>query len=109
MGRAAGGAPALAWTDAANTPWNVPDATRGRPGRGNKAYGWRARRSGSSPRPPPWQRAAVLQALHLLLEKLFIHGHFSQLLLQPGDLQVSGVLGAFLQHRSSGAEKLFPP
>ena len=39
---------------------------------------------------------AVLHALDFSLEKLVIHGHFSQLLLEPGDFQVTGVLGAFL-------------
>jgi len=47
--------------------------------------------------------------LDLLLEELVIHGHFPQLLLQPGDLQVSGVLGAFFQFRLAGAEELVPP
>lgn len=33
--------------------------------------------------------------LDFLLEEFVIHGDFSRLLLQPGDLQVSGVLGRF--------------
>jgi hypothetical protein len=38
-----------------------------------------------------------------------IDWYLNQLLLQPDDFQVSGVLGAFLQRRASCAEKLFPP
>jgi len=47
--------------------------------------------------------------LDFFLEEFVIHGHFSQLLLQPDDLQVSGVLGALLQYRAAGAQELFPP
>jgi hypothetical protein len=73
-----------------------------RPGPGSRVFGWRARRSGSSSRPPPRYRAAVLQVLELLLEEFVIHGDFSQLLLQPGDLLIAGVPGAFFQDRLAG-------
>jgi hypothetical protein len=47
--------------------------------------------------------------LNLLLKELVIHGDLSQLLSQPGDLQISGVLGTLLQHGPSGSEEFFPP
>jgi hypothetical protein len=53
---------------------------------GIKLLRGKARWSGSFPKPSSWLRAAVYQMLNLLLEELVIHGDFSQLLLQPGDL-----------------------
>jgi hypothetical protein len=47
--------------------------------------------------------------LDFLLEELVIHGDFSQLLLQPGDFQISGVLGAFLQHCPASGQELLSP
>jgi hypothetical protein len=47
--------------------------------------------------------------LDLLLEEFVIHGDLPQLLPQPGDLLVSGVLGTFFQFRLAGPEKLVPP
>jgi hypothetical protein len=39
----------------------------------------------------------------------FFHGHFPQLLLEPGDFQVPAIVDGFFQGRLPGLEKLLPP
>ena len=76
-----------------DTAW---PATCPRPGSpaGCRKAGWRrARPGGSSPRPPPCQRAAGLQVLDLGLEQLVGHGQIADLGLEAADLEVAAIGG----------------
>ena len=71
--------------------------------------GWRSTGRHSSRRPPPGQRAAGLQVVHLRVEPLVLHQQFADLGLQPTAVFVHGLRRTTLQPRLARDQKLITP
>src|SRR5829696_5321307 len=82
--------------------WPATHARPGTRGPGYRACRWRARRSGSWPRPPAGQRALGLQGSDLGFQQLALEQHLAQLRLQALGLQRLAVGGPRSQARFTG-------
>src|SRR3954468_13325181 len=93
----------------ADRRWPVRRARPGTRGPGHRAGRVRARRSGSSPRPPGGQRAVGLQGSDLGVQQLALEQHLAQLRLQPLGLQRLAIGGPCGEAGlSSGDEGVLP-
>ena len=89
--------------------WTAPVPTRGRPGVRRTPDGRRSTGRHSSRRPPPSQRAAGLQVVHLRVEQLVLHEQLADLGVQPLVLLIPGIRRAALQPRLARSQELVTP
>ena len=94
---------------ATHTRWSGRSATRGKPAVRHTPDAWRSSGRPSSPRPPPGQRAARLQLVHLRVEQFVLHQQLTDLGLQPTMVVVPGIRRPALQARLPGSQKLIAP
>src|SRR4051794_19380088 len=93
----------------ADRRWPVRRARPGTRGPGHRAGCLRARRSGSSPRPPAGQRAVGLQGSDLGFQQLALEQHRAQFGFEPLGLQRLAIGGPRRETGLTGRHKGVPP
>src|SRR3954463_15545321 len=93
----------------ADRRWPARRARPGTRGPGRRAGRLRARRSGSSPRPPAGQRAVGLQGSDLGVQQLALKQHLAQFGFEPLGLQRLAIGGPRREAGLTGRHKGVPP